>query len=158
MKHALITGANGQDGVLLGRYLRSLGYAVTGIVRGLDRVLPEGVHRCLLPEAEGWKPQLSKLQLDEIYHLGGDSFAGAPQEGAVRLLESNVMLTARLLEAPSVPCPRSAFLWRAVRWLLGILRLPRRMRIHPGPRFPSMGPARPCCIPLRRNTVEQTSL
>jgi GDPmannose 4,6-dehydratase len=106
MKHALITGANGQDGVLLGRYLRSLGYAVTGMVRGLDRVLPVGVHRCLLPGPENWEPVLAELQPDEIYHLGGDSFAGKPQEGAVRLLESNVMLTARLLEAAQRSVPQ----------------------------------------------------
>lgn len=42
MKTALITGANRQDGVLLGRHLLALGYQVTGLVRGWDRLLPEG--------------------------------------------------------------------------------------------------------------------
>ena len=69
------------------------------MVRGLDRSLPSGVKRCLIPGAGGWEAVLAERQPDEVYHLGGDSFAGAPREGAVHLLESNVMLSARLLEA-----------------------------------------------------------
>lgn len=107
MKHALITGANGQDGVLLGKYLLEFGYAVTGMVRGMDRAVAEGVRQCLLPEATGWEADLRKLQPDEIYHLGGDSFAGGPRDGSVSLLESNVMLSAHLLEAAQRTLPNA---------------------------------------------------
>lgn len=107
MRTALITGANGQDGVLLGHYLLSLGYRVTGLVRGLDRAVTEGVVRKLVPGQEGWGALLAEVRPDEIYHLGGDSFAGMPREGAVKLLESNVMLTARLLEAVRLTVPHS---------------------------------------------------
>ncbi len=106
-KRALITGANGQDGVLLGRHLLKLGYRVTGLVRGMDRAVPLGVEREVVPEVEGWAEGLGRWQPDEIYHLGGDSFAGMPREGAVRLLESNVMLTARLLEGAQQVVPRA---------------------------------------------------
>lgn len=107
LKKALITGANGQDGVLLGRYLLGLGYQVVGLVRGMDRAVPAGVERQLVPEDEGWAATLAAAAPDEIYHLGGDSFAGKPHEGAVRLLESNVMMTARLLEAAQRVVPRA---------------------------------------------------
>ncbi len=105
MKTALITGANGQDGVLLGWYLLGQGYRVIGLVRGLDRAVPEGVDRRLIPPPGEWVTLLAETLPDEIYHLGGDSFAGKPQEGAVALLESNVMLTARLLEAAARAVP-----------------------------------------------------
>ncbi len=106
-KRALITGANGQDGVLLGRHLLGLGYQVTGMVRGLDRAVPAGVERALVPGQEGWAAGLAASAPDEIYHLGGDSFAGKPHEGALQLLESNVMMTARLLEAAQRVAPRA---------------------------------------------------
>lgn len=106
-KRALITGANGQDGLLLGRFLQTVGYRVTGIVRGLDRAVAEGVRRYLLPDAVGWEAALKEIAPEEIYHLGGDSFAGGPREGAVSLLESNVMLTARLLEAAQRSVPQA---------------------------------------------------
>ena len=107
MKKALITGGSGQDGILLGCYLKSLGYAVTGMVRGLERPLSGGVRRRLVPEAEGWEAVLAEEAPDEIYHLAGDSFAGRPNEGPVQMLESNVMLTARLLEAALRAVPQS---------------------------------------------------
>ena len=107
MKKALITGGSGQDGILLGCYLKSLGYAVTGMVRGLERPLSVGVRRRLVPEAEGWEAVLAEEAPDEIYHLAGDSFAGRPNEGPVQMLESNVMLAARLLEAALRAVPQS---------------------------------------------------
>ena len=106
-KKALITGGSGQDGILLGCYLKSMGYAVTGMVRGLERPLSGGVRRRLVPEAEGWEAVLAEEAPDEIYHLAGDSFAGRPNEGPVQMLESNVMLTARLLEAALRAVPQS---------------------------------------------------
>ncbi len=105
MKKALITGGSGQDGILLGCYLKSLGYVVTGMVRSLERPLSAGVGRRLVPEADGWETVLAEEAPDEIYHLAGDSFAGRPNVGPVQLLESNVMLTARLLEAASQAVP-----------------------------------------------------
>ena len=105
MKKALITGGSWQDGILLGCYLKSLGYVVTGMVRSLERPLSAGVGRRLVPEADGWETVLAEEAPDEIYHLAGDSFAGRPNVGPVQLLESNVMLTARLLEAASQAVP-----------------------------------------------------
>ena len=70
---ALITGACGQDGTLLARHLRGLGYRVVGIVRpGTQRgASPDDIE---LIEADicdhaAWSKLLSEHAPQEVYHL-----------------------------------------------------------------------------------------
>ncbi|MDB6132397.1 MAG: GDP-mannose 4,6-dehydratase [Verrucomicrobiales bacterium] len=107
MKSALVTGANGQDGILLSRYLLTLGYKVYGTVRGKDREVERGVQRHVITEATltVWEELMAQVTPDEIYLLGADSFAGMPLNGVSEMLESNVMLMAHQLEAASRSVP-----------------------------------------------------
>lgn len=107
MKKALITGANGQDGILLSRWLLSLGYRVHGTVRGEDREVALGVTRHVMRESSrrAWAGLMAEVAPDELFLLGGDSFAGAPLHGISGLLESNVVLMAHLLEAAAAVVP-----------------------------------------------------
>lgn len=104
MKKAMITGANGQDGVLLSRWLLSIGYAVHGTVRDEDREVASGVVRHVMRN-NSWAELLSEVVPDELFLLGADSFAGDPLHGISSMLESNVVLMAHQLEAAAAVTP-----------------------------------------------------
>lgn len=109
MKQVLITGANGQDGILLSRYLLELGYSVHGTVRGEDRKVVSGVIRHVMRETslKSWAGLIDDVRPDEMYLLGADSFAGVPLNGISAMLESNVVLMAHLLEATAAMSPET---------------------------------------------------
>lgn len=101
MRRAVITGANGQDGILLSRWLLRLGYRVFGLVRGPDRQVAEGVEKRIdpAPSRETFAALFAEVRPDEIYHLAGDTFAGYPREGPTAMIRSNVVQTSELLDA-----------------------------------------------------------
>jgi GDPmannose 4,6-dehydratase len=73
---ALITGPCGQDGTLLARHLRGLGYRVIGIVRPGFRAGPQRISPCDIELVEAdicdhaaWSKLLSEHTPQEIYHL-----------------------------------------------------------------------------------------
>ena len=80
MRSALITGAAGQDGILLSQMLLTDGYRVTGMIKPgmsgavLHAYAPQvDVIDCDLADSEGLRSLIARLRPDEIFNLGGVS-------------------------------------------------------------------------------------
>lgn len=80
MTSALITGAAGQDGILLSQMLLADGYQVTGLIKpGTSGAVlhayapPVDVIDCDLADREGLLAVIARVQPDEIYNFGGVS-------------------------------------------------------------------------------------
>lgn len=80
MKSALITGAAGQDGILLSRLLLADGYRVTGMIKpGMSGAVLHAyaprveVVDCDLADRQGLRDLIARVQPDEVYNLGGVS-------------------------------------------------------------------------------------
>jgi GDPmannose 4,6-dehydratase len=80
MKSALITGAAGQDGILLSQMLVADGYRVVGMIKpgmsgaGLHAYAPPvDVIDCDLADSDGLRDLIARTHPDEIYNLGGVS-------------------------------------------------------------------------------------
>ena len=80
MKSALITGAAGQDGILLSQMLLAEGYEVVGLIKPgtsgavLHAYAPRvEVIDCDLADSGGLRSLISRVRPDEIYNLGGVS-------------------------------------------------------------------------------------
>lgn len=80
MKSALITGAAGQDGVLLSQLLLADGYRVTGMIKpGMSGAVLHAyaphvdVIDCDLADSEGLRALIARTAPDEIFNLGGVS-------------------------------------------------------------------------------------
>ena len=110
MKHALITGITGQDGSYLAELLLEKGYRVHGLVRRIALEDPE--HRMwrvrhLLPDIELHSASLesfasifktvSKIPLDECYHLAAQSFVSYSFEDEFSTLNTNINGTHHIL-------------------------------------------------------------
>lgn len=103
---ALITGASGQDGLLLSRLLAFEGAEVLGVVRafgaqemlaaaapGARAILADITNRQAMTDLiESWEP-------DEIYNLAGFSSVGRSWAHVDAVLNANLMAVAGLLEA-----------------------------------------------------------
>ena len=108
MPNALITGITGQDGSYLAEHLLSLGYKVSGLVRGQEnpkRPLVEA----LLPEVEVIEGDLldqtslinamQHCQPDEVYNLAAISFVPLSWNQAELTAETTGLGVLRMLEA-----------------------------------------------------------
>lgn len=80
MKSALITGAAGQDGILLSQLLLADGYRVTGMIKpGMSGAVLHAyaphvdVIDCDLADSDGLRALIGRVAPDEIYNLGGVS-------------------------------------------------------------------------------------
>ena len=80
MRSALITGAAGQDGILLSQMLLADGYRVTGMIKPgmsgavLHAYAPQvDVIDCDLADSEGLHGLITRVRPDEIFNLGGVS-------------------------------------------------------------------------------------
>lgn len=99
MKKILITGAGGQDGILLARFLSEQGDSA--IHAAARSELP---HEFLSETYVGdlrdrqYLKALAKHQFDEIYHLGASTFAGRDGTSMSHIYESNILGTEVLLE------------------------------------------------------------
>ncbi len=116
-KTALITGATGQDGTLLGEYLLSLGYRVVGVVRELAAASDHrgGVELTTadLTDRDAVDELLAHCRPDEIYHLAAyhhSSEEGAEHAQAIarqRMVDTHFTALSSLafaaLKAPSRP-------------------------------------------------------
>lgn len=119
-KKAFITGLTGQDGAYLSKFLLDKGYKVYGLMR---RVVSRGVHNlehlgirdkieyidgdltdeCSLINA------VKKIQPDEVYNLGAQSFVGSSWDSPMLTTEVNALGTLRLLNAVKLFSPYSKF-------------------------------------------------
>lgn len=108
MRHALITGITGQDGLFLAEQLAARGYRVFGLVRGQNNPKVPVV-RQLVPDAtllEGDLGDLGSLVRaleaatpDEVYNLAAFSYVGLSWQQPELTAEITGMGTLRVLEA-----------------------------------------------------------
>lgn len=110
MKRALITGITGQDGAYLSKLLLDKGYEVYGAFRRtsdlhLNRLKYLGVHEKIqylpleLLEFNNLYKAIEKVQPDEIYNLGAQSFVALSFEEPIFTLDVTGLGPLRILEA-----------------------------------------------------------
>lgn len=120
MKRALITGITGQDGAYLSRLLLEKGYEVYGAFRRtsdlhLNRLKYLGVHEKIqylpleLLEFNNLYKAIQKVQPDEIYNLGAQSFVALSFEEPIFTLDVTGLGPLRVLEAIRAINPRIKF-------------------------------------------------
>ena len=111
MKHALITGITGQDGMYLGELLDSKGYEVYGLVRGQNNPKVAIVQE-LLPNAKLLFGDLTDLgsllrvieasDPSEVYNLGAISFVAHSWENAGMTVDVTGKGVLNMLEATRI--------------------------------------------------------
>jgi GDPmannose 4,6-dehydratase len=109
MTTALITGAAGQDGLLLGGLLKSKGYRI------IAAVLPGSGQQVEGAEAVEWPAEdqqamtgvIARFAPDEIYNLAAMSFSPACEADPVAATDILGMSVLRLLEAMRQAAPRA---------------------------------------------------
>jgi GDPmannose 4,6-dehydratase len=110
MKRALITGITGQDGAYLSKSLLDKGYEVYGAFRRtsdlhLDRMRFMGIDEKInfvpleLLEFTNIYRTIEKIQPDEIYNLGAQSFVALSFEEPIYTADVTAMGPLRILEA-----------------------------------------------------------
>lgn len=116
MTRALITGAAGQDGVLLSQQLLADGYDVVGLIKPgtsaepLERYAPEAtVIECELGEVDEVTSTVVDVAPDEVYNLGGvssimESVNHPELTHRVNVGAVEAILTAMDILAPRVEC------------------------------------------------------
>lgn len=120
MKRALITGITGQDGAYLSKLLLEKGYEVYGAFRRtsdlhLNRLKYLGVHEKIqylpleLLEFTNLYKAIGKVQPDEIYNLGAQSFVALSFEEPIFTLDVTGLGPLRVLEAIRAINPRIKF-------------------------------------------------
>ncbi|KAJ4313302.1 hypothetical protein N0V84_009479 [Fusarium piperis] len=110
-KSALITGITGQDGYYLACHLLTLGYIVHGLARGVVGHRPRltalneahkgrfTVHSGDVLDLANLIALLSKIKVDEIYHLAAQSHVALSFEQPLYTYNVNALGTIRMLEA-----------------------------------------------------------
>ena len=120
MKRALITGITGQDGAYLSRLLLDKGYEVHGAFRRtsdlhLNRLKYLGVDEKIqylpleLLEFNNLYKAIEKVQPDEIYNLGAQSFVALSFDEPIFTVDVTGLGPLRILEAIRAINPRIKF-------------------------------------------------
>jgi GDPmannose 4,6-dehydratase len=135
MRHALITGITGQDGSYLAELLLEKGYKVHGLVRRIALEDPE--HRMwrirhLLSDIEFHSASLesfasifktiSKIPLDECYHLAAQSFVSYSFEDEFSTLNTNINGTHHILSVIKELVPQCRFYFAGSSEMFGKVR------------------------------------
>ncbi len=111
-RRAFITGITGQDGSYLAEYLLGLGYEVHGIVRRVALEQPDNrltrishlldriqLHAGSLESYPSIFHVLSKVQVDEFYHLAAQSFVAESFADGFSTMNTNINGTHYVLAA-----------------------------------------------------------
>jgi len=120
MKRALITGITGQDGAYLSKFLIEKGYEVYGAFRRtsdlhLSRLRFLGVEEKIkfvpleLLEFTNIYRAVEKIQPDEIYNLGAQSFVSLSFEEPIFTVDVTAVGALRILECIRAISPRIKF-------------------------------------------------
>jgi GDPmannose 4,6-dehydratase len=151
-RKALITGITGQDGSYLSELLLAADYEVHGIVRrvaledpthrlrrlrGLiekDRIT---LHSGTLESYPSVVSIVQKLQPDEIYHLGAQSFVAESFSDSFSTLNTNINGTHHILEAVHAVSPHSRFYFAGSSEMFGkVVEVPQKETTPFRPRSP----------------------
>lgn len=135
MKRALITGITGQDGSYLAEVLLAKGYEVHGLVRRvaledpehhlwrLRHILPRLQLECgSLESYPSLLRVVQKVQPDECYHLGAQSFVSYSFEDEFSTVNTNLNGTHFMLAAVKDYAPECRFYFAASSEMFGRVR------------------------------------
>ena len=122
MKKALITGITGQDGSYLAEFLLTKGYKVHGLVRRVALEDPEHrlwrikdmrdkitLHSGSLESYASVFNVVEKVNPDECYHLGAQSFVSYSFEDEFSTISTNIDGTLHILSAIKQRAPKCKF-------------------------------------------------
>ncbi len=110
MKHALITGAGGQDGSYLTEFLRGKGYKVRGLTRADGDITDFSFIERIVKEA---KP-------DELYNLASVATVAKPWENPTATIASVGLAPLYILEALRAYSPRTRFFQASSAEMYGV--------------------------------------
>ncbi len=135
MPHALITGITGQDGSYLAELLLEKGYEVHGIVRRSALEDPEHrmwrlrhllhdiqLHSASMESFASVFKTISRIPVDECYHLAAQSFVGYSFEDEFSTLNTNINGTHFLLSALKELAPGCRFYFAGSSEMFGKVR------------------------------------
>jgi len=119
-KHALVTGAGGQDGSYISELLLSKGYEVFGTTRisinpnlqNLLEVIKNPNFHLLqadMTDSESLARAVRQSEPDEIYNLAAVSYMPASWDCPAHVINVNAVGPVRLLEATRNLCPHAKF-------------------------------------------------
>lgn len=131
-KKALITGLTGQDGSYLSELLLTKGYEVHGIVRRVAIEDPEHrlwrirhmrdkliLHPASLESYASLFKVVEKVEPDECYHLGAQSFVSYSFEDEFSTINTNINGTNYVLSAIKEKAPQCRFYFAATSEMFG---------------------------------------
>ena len=150
MKKALITGITGQDGAYLSRLLLDKGYEVHGIVRRVALEDPEHrlwrikdilgkvkLHPGSLESYASLFEVVAKVNPDECYHLGAQSFVSYSFEDEFSTINTNINGTHYILSSIKNRSPKCKFYFAASSEQFGQVReVPQKETTPFHPRSP----------------------
>ena len=133
MKKAFISGVTGQDGAYLSKLLLEKGYEVHGGVRRishpeLPRLEKLGVvkdvilHEFDLAEPYNILRTIDKLQPDEFYNLGAQSFVGASWDLPVYTADVDGVAVVRILDTLRTVSPQTRFYQASTSEMYGLVQ------------------------------------
>lgn len=135
MPHALITGITGQDGSYLAELLLAKGYEVHGIVRRSALEDPEHrmwrlrhllgdlhLHSASMESFASVFKTISRIPVDECYHLAAQSFVGYSFEDEFSTLNTNINGTHFILSALKELAPTCRFYFASSSEMFGKVR------------------------------------
>jgi GDPmannose 4,6-dehydratase len=146
-RKALITGITGQDGSYLLELLLAKGYEVHGVVRRvaledpehrMSRLLPHlnevQLHSASLESYASLHHVLARVQPDECYHLGAQSFVSYSFDDEFSTFNANINGTHYLLAALKQVSPHCRFYFAGTSEMFGMAEeVPQneKTRFHP---------------------------
>jgi GDPmannose 4,6-dehydratase len=146
-KRALITGITGQDGSYLAEHLLGLGYEVHGMVRRVALEDPERrtgriahlidritLHSASLESYPSLFNVVSRVDVDECYHLAAQSFVAESFADGFSTMNTNINGTHYMLAALFELQPKCRFYFAGSSEMFGkVAEVPQResTRFHP---------------------------
>ena len=131
MKHALITGINGQDGYYLAELLLEKGYEVYGIMRRKSVVdygnvehIKDKIHFIYadMTDVVSLTNAMKISQADEVYNLAAQSFVATSWEQPLATAQIDALGVTNMLEAIRIVKPEARFYQASTSEMFGLVQ------------------------------------
>ena len=146
MKHALITGVNGQDGSYLAELLLEKGYEVYGLMRRKSVVdygnvdhIKDKIHFIYadMTDVVSLINAMRISQADEVYNLAAQSFVGTSWEQPLATAQIDAVGVTNMLEAIRTVKPEARFYQASTSEMFGLVQeIPQTEKTPFYPRSP----------------------
>ena len=146
MKHALITGINGQDGSYLAELLLEKGYEVYGIMRRKSVVdygnvehIKDKIHFIYadMTDVVSLTNAMKISQADEVYNLAAQSFVATSWEQPLATAQIDALGVTNMLEAIRIVKPEARFYQASTSEMFGLVQeIPQTEKTPFYPRSP----------------------